>query len=359
MSKVVVAYSGTLDTTICVYYLRVVKGMKVFTFSANIGQFDLLEPLVARAMDLGVTAAHVADLRERFAREFIFPCVRARAVYEGQYHLLSALARPLIIEELVNIAREEDCEFIAHGSRGIGNDAVRFDNCIRYLAPDLKVIAPLQELGLRTTQDDLAYAKQHSIKYEQVKKALYNVEENLWGVNIQLRGTDHNWTVPPRDTYILTTPLEQAPSKGSIVSVTFESGIPKKLNGEELPPVQIIQQLNRLGGRHAIGRHDMIETRISGVKSREIYETPAADILHAALGALEAAILDKETLHFKNPLSEKYADLVYEGKWFSPMRIGIDSFFEKISKNITGTVTMSLMRGKVNIIKVGSEYSQL
>ena len=214
MPKVALAYSGSLDTTLCVHYLKHNKGLKVYTFSANLGQPEYLEPLAERAVELGASAAHLADLREKFARDYIFPCIRANAVYEQGYFLFSALSRPLIVRELIEMSEEEGCEFVAHGSRGIGNDTMRLENCIKALAPGLRVLRPLVEMGLRTPQQDVEYARSHRIRFESEKQAVYNVEQNLWGNNIQLRGIKDTWEEPPKDTYILTVPQGEAPAKG-------------------------------------------------------------------------------------------------------------------------------------------------
>lgn len=357
MAKVALAYSGGLDTTICLHYLRNVRGLKVITFSANLGQPEYLEPLAEMAVDLGATAAHLADLREKFAREFIWPTVRAEAVYERNYYLFSALARPLIMQDLVAIAQEEGCDYIAHGSRGIGNDRIRLANSQRALAPDLRVLAPLEDLGLRNPADDVAYAKAHGLRIENVRQTLYNVEQNLWGSNIQVPSLRDTWEEPPRDTYFMTVPPAEAPSRPMTLTVAFESGLPTGVDGEAMPPVRLIETLNKLGGRHAVGRVDFVENRISGRKTREIYEAPAAQILHTAHRALEAITLPKDVIHFKDGLSRRYADLVYEGQWFAPVREGLDAFFEKVTRPVTGEVRMTLGRGMLTVTGRRSPHS--
>jgi len=357
MPKVALAYSGSLDATICVHYLRHVKGMKVYTFSANLGPPEYLAPLAERAVELGAAAAHLADLRDKFAREYIFPCIRANAIYEQGYFLFSALSRPLIVEELVQIADDEGCEYIAHGSRGIGNDMLRITNCIRAVSPSMKVLTPLVDLGLRSPKDDLEYAKRNGIKFDSEKHEARNVEQNLWGNNIQLREMKDTWEEPPKDTYILTSPPEDAPAKPVTIDIDFRHGIPVGLDGEELSPVQIIEELNKLGGRAAVGRFDVVENRISGLKTREIYESPAAAILLNAHRALESITLEREVLHFKDSLSQRYADLVYEGKWFLSVREGLDAFFSKINENVTGTVRLGLCRGAISVTGRKSPHS--
>jgi argininosuccinate synthase len=357
MAKVALAYSGSLDTTLCVHYLRNVKGMKVYTFSANLGQPEYLAPLAERAVEIGAAAAHLADLREKFVREYIFPCIRANAVYEQGYFLFSALSRPLIVEELVKIADEEGCDTLAHGSRGIGNDMLRIENCIRAIAPQMRVVTPLVELGLRSPKDDVVYARKVGLKTESEKQEVYNVEQNLWGNNIQLRDMKDTWEEPPKDTYLLTVPPAEAPATPSLLEIEFRKGDPVAVDGEALDPISLIETLNQVGGRAAIGRFDVVENRISGLKTREIYESPAAAILLTAHRALESITLEREVLHFKDSLSQRYADLVYEGKWFLSVRQGLDAFFAKINENVSGTVRLSLCRGALQVTGRKSPHS--
>lgn len=359
MSKVVLAYSGGLDTTICVHYLKNVKGMKVYTFSANLGQMEYLEPLVEKAMELGAHAAHIADLRSDFVTEFIFPCIRARAMYESKYYLFSALSRPLIIRELVKIAKEEGCDYIAHGSRGIGNDSIRFQNALSALDPSLNMVSPLEELKLETPQQDMQYASKHQIKVEDIKKTVYNIEQNLWGVNIQIRDHAQVWNEPGSETYITTLPISETPIKPTIITLEFKHGVPIKLNGDQLPPVELVNQLSKIGGRNGCGRISTIENRLNNVKTREIYEAPAATIIYKALDDLESVVIDKETLHFKQIPSEKYSSLVYEGKWFIPLRAALDKFFQDMLKKATGKVTLELFKGNLRTTKIESPNSLL
>jgi argininosuccinate synthase len=356
MTNVLLAYSGSLDTTICLHWLASVKGFKVHTFSANLGQFEELPLLAEKAISLGATASHITDLRERFVKEFIYPCIRANAVYEEGYYLFSALSRPLIVEELIKIARDEACEFIAHGSRGIGNDYIRFENCVKALAPELKIITPLIELGLKGFNDDLKYVSDNNIKVEGIKKAIYNVEQNLWGSNIQLREFSL-WDEPPREAYLLTVPVLETLDKVTQLELGFEGGLPKTLNAEEIPPLKLIDTLSKIGGRNGIGRYDIVESRLTGVKTREIYEAPAATIIYSAHKALEAITLDRDTLHYKDTFSKKYAELIYEGKWFTALRQGIDSFFQSIQEKVTGTVKLNLYKGKITVSGIKSPFS--
>lgn len=349
MPKVALAYSGGLDTAICAHYLRHVRGMRVVTFSANVGQPEYLEPLAEQAVELGAAVAHLADLRDPFAREYLFPCIRADAVYEQGYFLFSALARPLIVQHLVRVAEEEGCEFVAHGARGTGNDLQRIQACVAALAPSLGILTPLVDLGLRSPSEDIEYARRNGIRFESERKVLYNMEQNLWGCNIQLGDTGDPWAEPPRDTYVLTTPPSEAPARPAVIEIDFVRGDPVAVDGEEFPPVRLIDHLNKIGGRNAVGRFDIVEDRLSGHKSREIYESPAAAILVEAHRALEAITLDRETLRLKEPLSLQYAELIYEGRWFHPAREGLEAFFSRINQKVTGTVRIQLCRGLLSI----------
>ena len=321
------------------------------------GQPEYLEPLAERAVELGAAAAHLADLREKFAGEYILPCIRAHALYEQGYFLFSALSRPLIVRELIEIARDEGCEYIAHGSRGIGNDMLRIENCIRAVAPEMRVLTPLVELGLRNPHDDLEYARKNGIRFESEKQTVYNVEQNLWGNNIQLRDVRDTWEEPPKDTYILTSPPDEAPARPTTLEIEFRRGDPVAVDGEELGVVKLVETLNKIGGRCAVGRFDVVENRISGLKTREIYESPAAAILLTAHRALESITLEREVMHFKEPLSQRYADLVYEGKWFLPVREGLDAFFARINEKVTGTVRLALCRGALTVTGRKSPHS--
>lgn len=356
MVKVALAYSGGLDTAICAYWLKNVKGFKVYTFSANIGQFTHLEPLAEQAIELGAIAAHIADIREKFICDFIHPCIRANAQYEQGYYLSSALSKPLIIQELVNIAKDEGCEFIAHGSRSIGNDSIRIENCIKVLALELGILTPLGDIGLTTPQEDISYAKSHNIKIRSERETIYNMEQNLWGSNFQIRNKDL-WEKPPQDTYFLTTPVEESPNKVTNVEIEFEMGLPLGLNGERLPPVKLIDKLNKIGGQNAIGRYDVIENRLSGIKTREIYEAPAATILYTAHKILESITLEKELVHFKDNLSYQYGKLVYEGKWFTPLREGLDAFFKNIQEKVSGIIRLNLYKGNLTVTCLKSPNS--
>lgn len=345
MSKVVLAWSGGLDTAICIHWLRSVRNLRVVTFSAHVGQQESMEPMGERALELGAHAAHVADLREPFLREYAFRALRAQARYGSGYLLSAALTRPLIVSELVRVAYEEGCEYVAHGCRGVGNDQVRFERALRDLAPGLKILAPLQSLGLRAPQDDIDYAHTMNIPVPAPRNTLYNVEENLWGVSVCLDRVKDLWSEAPADTYLLTTSPAESPERASYVEIGFDHGWPVRLDGRELGAVRTVETLNQLGGRHAIGRKEVVESRVTGTKSRELYECPGATILYAAHQALEEITLDRETLKLNNQLCREYGQIVYEGGWFSPLRESLEAYYERAQKPVTGEVRMKLHRG--------------
>ncbi|MBI5778666.1 MAG: argininosuccinate synthase [Planctomycetes bacterium] len=350
MEKVVFAYSGGVDNLICIHYLQS-KGFDVITFLAQLGQINYLEPLGEKAVNLGATVANIADLRRKFIHDFILPALHALAVYDNGYLLAAALSRPLIAEELVNIAEEENCKYVAHGARGIGNDHARFNNCINALNPKLKIISPLIELELKTTKDDLKYIKKHGLQIDTAKQFPYNIESNLWGVNIQLGPVGRQWSEPQRDTFIITTPMLETVDKAANIEIRFDQGTPIALDGKKMDLLEMVELLNNIGGRNAVGRIDMIENKISGEKIREIYEAPAATILYAAYSALCGLILPKEVLQFQSTVSTKYAELIYNGSCSSPLKKALDKYFQELALRITGSVKLRIYKGNLTIVE--------
>lgn len=349
MAKVVLAFSGSVDTNICLHWLKHKKGYKVVTFSAVLGPMEVPERLGEQAVELGATAAHLADLRERFAEEFVLPSFRAKASYGAGYLLFAALARPLLAAELVRIANEEGCEAIAHGSRGLGSDRVRFERSVEALSSGLRVISPLHELGLKTPAGDFEYARQNGIPMPEIRNTIYNLDVNVWGASIQLGGLKDPWSDPPRSTYIYSVPFEEAPDKPLELEIGFEEGRPVSLDGKKLPLAKLIETLNPLVGRHAVGRQDVVEDRISGIKVREIYDAPAASFLYTACGALEQITLERSILDFKEGLGRKYGELVYDGYWYSDLRRALDAFFSEVQKPVTGKVRARIYKGTTHI----------
>ncbi len=359
MSKVALAFTGGLDTLICIDYLKRRKNLEVITFSANIGQEPYLEPVGEKSIELGTRASHVADLRETFAEEYILPAIRAQAEYGRGYYLGSALARPLIAKELVRIAREEGCKYLAHGCRGKGNDRLRFERCFNALAPELDVISPLAELGVNHPGEDIEYARRASIPLDSATETIYNVEENLWGTNIQLTPFKDEWEEAPMETYIRTLPPEKAPSRQIDVNLRFEEGCPVALDDEEQPLHEIIESLNRMGGKFSVGRIDVIEDRLVDHKTREIYEQPAATLINVAYRALEELVQNQDVMEMKSNLERKYGKLVYNGKWFTDEREGLDLFFRRVNRLMTGVVRLRITRGLVRVVGRKSDTTSL
>jgi len=349
MSKVALAFSGGLDTLICIDYLKRRKNLQVITFSGNVGQEPYLEPIGEKSIELGTQSSHVADLRVAFAEEFILPAIRAQAEYGRGYYLGAALVRPLIARELVRIAREEGCKYLAHGCRGKGNDRLRFERCFNALAPELDVISPLAELGVDHPGDDIEYARKTSIPLESATETIYNVEENLWGTNIQLTPFKDEWEEAPSETYIRTVPPEKAPSRRKDLELRFEEGRPVALDGDRKPLPELLASLNRLGGKFGVGRFDVIENRLVDHKTREIHEQPAATLINTAYRALEELVQDQDVMDMKSRLSRDYGQLIYNGKWFTDEREGFDRFFRRINGRMTGDVRLRMTGGLVRI----------
>ncbi|MBI3099346.1 MAG: argininosuccinate synthase [Planctomycetes bacterium] len=360
MPKVALAYSGKLNTAICVHWLCHERGLKVVTLSIDLGQPKYLEPLGEKAIEMGAHSAHIADLREEFLQHYVLPSLRAGAKYQAGYYLGGALSRPLIISKLIDLAHEEGCDFVAHGCRGVGNDQIRLERSIRCVAPDLEILAPLQDLGLKSPAHEQEYARARGIVLEptgNIRESLYNLDQTLWGVSIGLPPYYDLSTPPPDDTYVMTTKWIEAPERPTTIRIGFEAGIPFSLDGETLPPIRLVQTLNKIGGRYAIGRFDYVEDRIAGGKSRELYEAPAATLLYAAHTALEEIVLTKQMMNFKEMLSRKYAELVYEGWYFTDLRRALDAFFADASACMTGTITLSLGRGTLHVTGRESPYT--
>jgi len=357
MPSVVLAYSGGLDTSICIHWLRHEKGLKVITFSADLGQGDYLEPVAEKALASGAESAHVSDLREEFINDYAFRALKAQAVYGNGYLLGTALGRPLIAKGMVALAVEQGCDYVAHGCTGKGNDQIRIEASVSALAPELKIIAPLREWDLKTREEEIEYAQHHNIPIEVTKKHPYSLDRNIWGMSIECGNLEDPWNAPPKDTYIMTTPLKETSNEPTEITVDFENGLPVALDGEAMESYKLIHVLNVLGGKQTIGRIDVVEDRTTGIKSRELYEAPGATILYKMHGALESLCLSKDILTFKKTLSDRYADLVYTGYWFSELRNALDQFFDSYQKFVTGSVRISLFKGNCSVTGVKSPYS--
>lgn len=352
MKKVILAYSGGLDTSIAVGWLKD-KGFEVITYLADVGQGINKDKITKKALKSGAKKLVIENLQEVFVNDYIIPALKANAVYEGKYFLATALSRPLIAKGLAITAKKTKAKYLAHGCTGKGNDQIRFEMAFASLAPDLKVIAPAREWDFKSREEQVDYAKKHHIPVEVTKKSPYSIDKNLWGVSIECGILENPEIAPPEDAYILTKSPQKATSKPKVVQIYFEKGIPLKLDGKKIKTTSLISKLNSIGGLCGIGRSDLVENRFIGIKSREIYEAPAASILTFAHKELEAITLDKETTHFKSLIEQKYAQLIYDGFWFTPLKESLDAFINKTQEYATGTVRLKLYKG--NIITLGRE----
>src|SRR3984893_8897084 len=355
--KVVLAYSGGLDTSIIIPWLNENYGMDVIAMIADVGQGEDLDAVVAKAYATGAKKAVVLDLRDEFVRDYVYPTVRAGAIYEHKYLLGTSIARPVIAKHQVEVALKEGAEAVAHGCTGKGNDQVRFEHAYQALAPDLKVIAPWREWTLKSREDCLDYAEAHGIPVAASREKIHSRDRNLWHISHEGGELENAGNAPFPSTWQLTKSPQEAPDREEQVVASFEKGVPVGVNGMRLDPVSLVELLNEIGGRNAIGRVDIVKNRFVGIKSRGCYETPGGTLLIAAHRELEALCCERDVMHFKQHVALKYAELVYYGLWFTPLREALDAFVESTQKEVTGTVTMSLYKGNVSIVSRKSEYS--
>ena len=357
--RVVLAYSGGVDTSVCIPYLRQEWGVaEVITFAADLGQGDELEPIRRKALDSGASQSIVGDLIEPFIREFAFPAIRANALYEGRYPLSTALARPLIARRLVEIAREVGADAVAHGCTGNGNDQVRFDVAIGALAPELKVLAPAREWGMSREQT-IAYGERFGIPAPVSRSSPYSIDLNLLGRSIEAGSLEDPDVEPPEEIYALTVSVEAAPEQPQLVEICFEQGNPVSIDGERLDPVNLVRRANALAGAHGFGRLDMIENRVVGIKSREIYETPGLLLLIKAHQELESLTLAADVLRSKRQLEQQWADLVYQGLWYGPLKDAIDGFIDRTQNSVNGLVRLKLHKGNATVVGRSSANNSL
>ncbi|HEX9768390.1 MAG TPA: argininosuccinate synthase [Kiloniellales bacterium] len=345
--KVVLAYSGGLDTSVIVPWLRENYDVEVVCFTADIGQGEELSGLEAKALASGASRLVLRDVREEFAADYLFRLLRAGAVYERKYLLGTSIARPLIAKHQVDVAHEVGADAVAHGATGKGNDQVRFELTYTALDPRLKIIAPWREWKIRSRQDAIAYARARRIPISATEESIYSRDRNLWHLSHEGGPLEDPWQEPSESMYVLTTPPERAPDRPEYLEIDFESGTPVALNGERLSPAAMVERLNAVGGKHGIGRVDLVESRLVGMKSHGIYETPGGTILWTAHRELESIVLDRETLRLKDMLALTYADVVYNGQWFSPLREALDAFFDNTQGPVTGSVRLKLFKGSV------------
>jgi argininosuccinate synthase len=354
--KIVLAYSGGLDTSVAVRWLKEKYNYDVIALTADVGNERDFTAIEQKALKVGAIKCIIKDAKEEFVKQYIFPALQANAIYEGQYNLATALARPLIAKLMVEVAKQEGATAIAHGCTGKGNDQVRFDVSTIALAPDLKIVAPAREWGM-TREETIKYAQKYGIPVPITVSSPYSIDENLWGRSIECGALEDPWTEPPADVYGWTKSPADAPDKPVYVEIGFEQGIPVSLNGKKLDGINLIKQLNELAGKHGIGRVDHIENRLVGIKSREIYEAPAGTVLNIAHQALEEMTLSKDQLRFKQKVAIDYADLIYNGLWFSAHRRDLAAYIASTQQFVTGTVRLKLFKGTCSVVGRKSPYS--
>ena len=360
MKKIVLAYSGGLDTSCIVKWLSE-QGYEVICFVADLGQglgqgedFSAIED---RALAAGAKKVYIKDLQDEFVEDFILPALKANAIYEGKYLLATALGRPLIAKYLVQIAHKEKAEAVAHGCTGKGNDQVRFEVTVGILDPRLEVLAPVRSWEFKSREEEIEYARAHDIPIDVTRKKPYSMDRNMWGISIEAGALENLELEPPEDAYLITKSPTHLSSYPKYIEVYFERGVPKKIDGKAYKLKALINQLNEIGGLHGVGRADLVENRLVGIKSREIYEAPAATILHSAHKELESLVLDRELQHFKEIISLKYAELVYYGLWSSPLKAALDGFVHATQKKVSGAVKLKLFKGSCFAVGRKSRHS--
>jgi len=357
ISKVILAYSGGLDTSVIIRWLKECYGCEVVAYCADLGQGEALEPLKEKALETGASRIYITDLREDFARDYIFPMLRANAVYEGCYLLGTAIARPLIAKKQMEIARREGADAVAHGATGKGNDQVRFELACLAIDPKIKIIAPWRDWSFKGRSDLIAYARHHAIPVEATAEKPFSIDRNLLHVSYEGGVLEDPWVSPPESMFSMTASPEAAPDVPCTLEVGYEAGNPVSLDGTAYSPARLVAELNRIGGLHGIGRVDLVENRFVGMKSRGVYETPGGTILHVAHRAVESLTLDREVLHLRDGLIAQYASLVYNGFWFSPERELLQTLFDEAQKPVSGTARLKLYKGGVTVLGRRSEQS--
>ena len=354
--KVILAYSGGLDTSVAIKWLMKEYNFDVVSLIIDVGQKENLEAIKEKALRIGAVDSICIDAKLSFVKEYLFPALKANAVYEDQYPLSTALSRPLIAKLIVDMAHKKGATTVTHGCTGKGNDQVRFDVSISALAPELKIVAPAREWGL-SRDEVMEYAKTNGIPVDVGIQNPYSIDQNIWGRSIECGVLEDPWIEPPEEVYEFTVSPESCPAQPTYLEIEFKQGIPEKINGENLSPVELVEKLNQIGGTNGVGRIDHIENRLVGIKSREIYECPAAQLLITAHKSLESLVLIREMLHYKKLVEEKYSELVYYGRWFSPLRKAIDAFIESTQENVTGKARLKLYKGNCSIVGRESSFS--
>ena len=353
--KVVLAYSGGLDTSVAIKWL-IEKGYEVVALMVDVGQGDNLKEAGDKALSTGATEVFLIEAKEEFITEFVWPALKANSKYQDEYCLATALSRPLIGKALAQKALDIEAGYVAHGSTGKGNDQVRIELAAAAFGPELKMLAPVRDWDMSRTQE-LEYAKKHGIKVEATKKSPYSIDQNLWGRSVECGVLEDPWVEPPADAYAWTKAPEEAKQKHDYINIVFQNGVPIALDEKQLAQIDIVKELNKKAGEHGVGRIDMVEDRLVGIKSREIYEQPAAEVLLCAHKALEELVLEKDVLQFKKKIDCEYSQLVYNGKWYSPLKESLDSFINKTQTRVCGTVRLKMYKGNAWVVGRYSPYS--
>ncbi|QTL98394.1 argininosuccinate synthase [Iocasia frigidifontis] len=359
INKIVLAYSGGLDTSVAIKWLKEKYNAEIIAYSANVGQigvesWDLIEE---KGYQTGAAKVYIDDVQEEFVKDYVFKALKTNALYEGKYPLATALSRPLISKKMIDIAKENGADAVAHGCTGKGNDQVRFDVSFRALNPKIDIIAPLRTWEFKTRNEEIDYAKANDIPIKATKDSPYSLDSNLWGIAIECGVLEDPWNEPPADAYYWTKDPADTPDKPLYLTIGFEKGEPVQIDGKDMEPVNLVKELNKIGSEYGVGRIDMVENRLVGIKSREIYEAPAAVILTEAHQHLEDMTLDRETSHYKRIISEKFSELLYYGLWFSPLRSAIDAFVEETQQQVSGEVRVKLFKGQCTVVGRKSPYS--
>ena len=350
IKKIVVAYSGGLDTSVIITWLKETYGCEVIAFTADIGQGEELAPLKDKAIKTGASKIYIDDLREEFVRDFVFPMLRANAVYEGRYLLGTSIARPLIAKRQIEIAIKEQADAVCHGATGKGNDQVRFELTYFALKPDVKIVAPWREWSMKGREELIAYAEKHKIPVTATKSKPYSTDRNLLHISYEGGILENPWKESTGDMYTLAVPLEKAPDHAEYVEVEYLGGNPVAINGKQLAPAELLLEANRIAGGHGVGRVDLVENRYVGMKSRGVYETPGGTLLHAAHRAVESITMDREAMHLRDSLVPRYAELVYYGYWFAPERNMLQAAIDESQKNVSGTARLKLYKGNCDTV---------
>ena len=348
--KIVLAYSGGLDTSVAIKWLKETYNAEVIAFCADLGQGEDLTAVRKKALRTGASKAYVEDLKEEFVRDYVFPMLRANAVYEGAYLLGTSIARPLIAKKQIEIAKKEKADAVSHGATGKGNDQVRFELAYYALKPDIKVIAPWREWPFNSRQSLIKYAAKQNIPVPVTKAKPYSTDRNLFHISYEGGILEDPWAEPPKDMFTMIVPPEKAPDKVTYIEISYEKGNPVAINGKKMSPSKLLEKLNSIAGKNGIGRADIVENRYVGIKSRGVYETPGGTVLHIAHRAIESITLDREVMHLRDSLTPKYAELVYYGYWFSPERKMLQTMIDEAQKNVTGVVKLKLYKGNCQVV---------